>query len=568
MWAITTRQPTSSTRAERRRRDRARPGPLIAAGRTLGDRYVLQRRLGAGGMSVVWLATDERLDRPVAIKILSDTLTEDREYIGRFRREAKVAAGLQHPNLVSVYDFGSGERPYLVMEYIDGGDLAMRVERGDVPDRERLARELLAALRHIHDAGVLHRDIKPQNVLIDEHGHARLTDFGIAQPHDATSLTRTGRVIGTEAYIAPEVKAGDAASERSDLYALGVLLADIAREGAGAPLWTLTDRLRAADPAARPGSAAEALAELERATPTDLPGAATQPSRSPRRAGRSSPTPTGGAARQGAGDGEPGDPPPRRPCAATSRSRVVHFGSGDEPAVRRARRTSAPTPPAGSIEATTAGRSADSSARPGERARHDIRRCRRAHPQPQTSAPSPTDGVRRSTTRASRWSTTAATTRPSRCSSRRSTCCAAQATSRPTTTRSTTSARRGRRRPLRRGHPGAPGADEVRRRPARHRAGEARRGARRRRPGTHRGHVGAQAAEGAQAGQPGAARADRWPCPRASGRGRLSFSAQRPTNRGGRFSANATTPSMKSRGEALSRCWASASASSWLREPA
>ena len=266
--------------------------PLIAAGRTLGDRYVLQRRLGAGGMSVVWLATDERLDRPVAIKILSDTLTEDREYIGRFRREAKVAAGLQHPNLVSVYDFGSGERPYLVMEYIDGGDLAMRVARGDVPDRERLARELLAALRHIHDAGVLHRDIKPQNVLVDEHGHARLTDFGIAQPRDAASLTRTGRVLGTEAYIAPEVKAGDAASERSDLYALGVLLADLAREGAGAPLWTLTDRLRSADPEARPGSAAEALAELERATPR-MPGTATQPFDVTEAHGPFEPTPTG-----------------------------------------------------------------------------------------------------------------------------------------------------------------------------------------------------------------------------------------------------------------------------------
>jgi len=172
---------------------------LIAPGRRLGNRYLLERRLGHGGMSVVWLATDERLGRPVAVKVLSDTMAADREYLDRFRREAKVAAGLQHPNLVSVYDFNADERPYLVMEYVEGGDLASRVARGETPTAERLARELLGALAHIHGAGVLHRDIKPQNVLIDAQGHARLTDFGIAQPRDAASLTRTGQVIGTEA---------------------------------------------------------------------------------------------------------------------------------------------------------------------------------------------------------------------------------------------------------------------------------------------------------------------------------------------------------------------------------
>ena len=251
--------------------------PLITAGQRLGARYLLDRRLGHGGMSVVWLATDERLRRPVAIKVLSDVLTSDSAYLERFRREAKVAAGLQHPNLVSVYDFHAGQRPYLVMEYVEGGDLARRVQRGAAPTAERLARELLAALAHIHAAGVLHRDIKPQNVLIDAHGHARLTDFGIAQPRDAASLTRTGQVIGTEAYIAPEVKAGEPASERSDLYALGVLLADIAREGAGAPLWALIDRLREQAPEARPESAGDALAELESAAPPPLSGEMTQP---------------------------------------------------------------------------------------------------------------------------------------------------------------------------------------------------------------------------------------------------------------------------------------------------
>jgi len=253
-------------------------GPLLASGRRLGERYRLERPLGHGGMAAVWLATDERLDRPVAVKVLSDTLAHDDEYLDRFQREAHVAAGLQHPNLVSIYDFDAGDRPFLVMEYISGGDLAERVEAGDVPDAESLARELLSALRHIHAAGVLHRDIKPQNVLIDAAGHARLTDFGIAQPRDATALTKTGHVIGTEAYLAPEIKKGAPAGERADLFALGVVLADASREGAAAGLWELTDRLRDPDPERRPHSAAAALATLERRTgPGQAPTTATQP---------------------------------------------------------------------------------------------------------------------------------------------------------------------------------------------------------------------------------------------------------------------------------------------------
>jgi serine/threonine-protein kinase len=252
---------------------------LIASGRRLGGRYRLERALGHGGMAAVWLATDERLGRSVAVKVLSDTLAHDAEYLYRFRREARVAAGLQHPNLVPVYDFGAGERPYLVMEYIPGGDLAERVEAGDVPDVESLAEELLSALRHIHAAGVLHRDIKPQNVLIDAAGHARLTDFGIAQPRDATALTKTGQVIGTETYLAPEVKQGAPASERADLFALGVVLADLAREGAGAGVRELTERLRDPDPDRRPRSAAAALGTLaqRRSAPAGFSGTATQP---------------------------------------------------------------------------------------------------------------------------------------------------------------------------------------------------------------------------------------------------------------------------------------------------
>jgi tetratricopeptide (TPR) repeat protein len=271
--------------------------PLVASGRRLGDRYRLERPLGQGGMAAVWLATDERLGRPVAIKVISEALAHDDGYVERFRREAKVAAGLQHPNLVAVYDFDAGARPYLVMECVSGGDLAARINAGERLDAERLARELLAALRHIHGAGVVHRDIKPQNVLVDDAGRARLTDFGIARPSNATALTRTGQVIGTERYIAPEVMRGAEADERSDLFALGVLLAEVARDGAGAPFWELTDRLRAADPARRPRSAAVALATLERRSALPEPGPATQ---------AYEPLASAGA------------PPPRRPPATES----------------------------------------------------------------------------------------------------------------------------------------------------------------------------------------------------------------------------------------------------------
>ena len=247
---------------------------MIAPDVVLGGRYRLRNRIGHGGMAMVWLGFDERLERPVAVKILSDTLAGDSVYLQRFRREAQVAAGLQHPNLVPIYDFDAGSRPYLVMEYVDGGDLGARLRSGDAPEPEPLAEQLLGALRHIHAAGVLHRDIKPHNVLVDSYGEARLTDFGIAQPADAASLTNTGQVIGTENYLAPEVLRGEPATVRSDLYSLGVVLAQAAEiEGADANLWDLIERLREEDPRARPQDAGEALAVLD----TAPIGAATQP---------------------------------------------------------------------------------------------------------------------------------------------------------------------------------------------------------------------------------------------------------------------------------------------------
>ena len=148
-------------------------------------RYRLERQLGAGGMASVWLARDERLDREVALKLLSDVLAGDEEYLQRFEREARVAAGLNHANLVTIFDSAVADgRPYLVMELVSGGTVAQRIRDAGftAAEVERLAEEMLAALAHIHEAGVVHRDLKPANVLIDDHERFRLTDFGIAQP--------------------------------------------------------------------------------------------------------------------------------------------------------------------------------------------------------------------------------------------------------------------------------------------------------------------------------------------------------------------------------------------------
>jgi serine/threonine protein kinase len=250
---------------------------MIAEGSRLKDRYRLEELLGRGGMASVWLAGDEVLERPVAVKVLSDTIASDPEFKARFQREARVAAGLSHPNLIDVYDFAGGaERPYLVMEYVPGENLAERQARGEGVECERLARELLGALAHIHGAGIVHRDVKPQNVLIGPDGSAKLIDFGIALPRDATALTQTGHLLGTAHYIAPEVMRGEPATEQSDLYSCGIVLRDCIGEGGSRRLAALVDRLSAADPTGRPASAATALAQLGAKTFTPIPDQPTE----------------------------------------------------------------------------------------------------------------------------------------------------------------------------------------------------------------------------------------------------------------------------------------------------
>ena len=228
--------------------------------RLRSGRYELKRRLGRGGAATVWLAQDTLLERPVAIKILAEGLVDDHDWLARFRREARIAARLQHPNLVSIYDFEADvDRPYLVMAYLAGGSLQDRIDAGGAPDPERLAGDLLRALDHIHAAGIVHRDVKPGNVLLARDGRACLTDFGVARPQDATSITQTGQIPGTARYMAPELWRGEPADERSDLFASGVLLSQCLGDDAPSRLIALAERLTAENPELRPESAASAL---------------------------------------------------------------------------------------------------------------------------------------------------------------------------------------------------------------------------------------------------------------------------------------------------------------------
>ena len=225
------------------------------------SRYEFEEIIGRGGMAIVWRARDLQLERTVAIKVISDVLASDPSFVARFEREARLAAALNHPNLVKVFDFSTeDERPFLVMEFIAGGTLADA--RGRSLDADSLARELLDALAHIHAAGILHRDIKPANVLLASDNSPRLTDFGIARGDETTGLTQPGQVLGTLRYIAPEVAEGKPASAQSDLYSLGVLLGELS--GSRSPeLDRLIGRMTDPDPSRRPASAGEALAELD-----------------------------------------------------------------------------------------------------------------------------------------------------------------------------------------------------------------------------------------------------------------------------------------------------------------
>ena len=203
------------------------PGALT--GTVLSGRYRLESKLGSGGMSTVYLARDETLERWVAAKVLHREISDQPDQIERFRREARAVAQIAHPNVVAVIDAGEdGGRPYIVFEYVDGETLKHRIDAhpGGLPLDESAAYaiEIGRGLGAAHARRLVHRDVKPQNVLIDSEGRAKVTDFGIARELEQDGLTKTGRVLGTTDYVSPEQAMGQQVDARSDIYSLGVVL--------------------------------------------------------------------------------------------------------------------------------------------------------------------------------------------------------------------------------------------------------------------------------------------------------------------------------------------------------
>jgi beta-lactam-binding protein with PASTA domain len=203
---------------------------VVEAGTVIDGRYRVSARLGSGGMADVYLAHDTLLGRQVALKLLHRRFAEDQEFVERFRREASSAAGLSHPNVVAVFDRGEWDGTYYIaMEYLPGRSLKAVVrEHGPLSpqDATDIVVQILLAARFAHRRGIIHRDIKPHNVILDEEGRAKVTDFGIARA-GASDMTLTGSIMGTAQYLSPEQAQGHAVKETSDLYAVGVVLYEL-----------------------------------------------------------------------------------------------------------------------------------------------------------------------------------------------------------------------------------------------------------------------------------------------------------------------------------------------------
>ncbi len=198
------------------------------AQRILGERYELEEKIGSGGMAEVYLAHDNLLDRRVAVKILHEAYRADAEFIERFHREAKAAARLSHPNIVSIYDVGVDEDDhYIVMEYVQGNSLKDKLrEEGalEISDAARIAKDIADGLNHAHTNNLVHCDIKPHNILLTSDGHAKIADFGIARAVTESTMTYSGSVVGSVHYFSPEQAQGGTITPKSDVYSLGVVM--------------------------------------------------------------------------------------------------------------------------------------------------------------------------------------------------------------------------------------------------------------------------------------------------------------------------------------------------------
>src|SRR2546421_469776 len=203
------------------------PAPDTLIDQVFDGRYKVVRKLGTGGMANVYLAEDQELGRSVAIKMLDERHSQDEQFVERFRREAKNAAGLSHPNIVSIYDRGQAEGTYYIaMEYLEGRTLKeLLVARGPTPLAVAIdyTRQILAAIGFAHRNGIVHRDIKPHNVIVGPDGRVKVTDFGIARS-GASQMTEAGSIIGTAQYLSPEQARGAPVDETSDLYSVGIVL--------------------------------------------------------------------------------------------------------------------------------------------------------------------------------------------------------------------------------------------------------------------------------------------------------------------------------------------------------